>query len=583
MPIRDKYSIILPEIKSTLAQIRPQTMAVALLIFISATAQALSPLGLRAVINALTYKDIHLALFGIILYSSMIFASRGAQARLSLQFGQFWRPIRKNVWISVYKKVMAADSQTLGQKSTGEISQIISDGLSGLRTTLRSFIFGVIPTIIQAIVVLIVVIHLGHYEFLIAIAGFAIVYGLVFHLGTRHQVEVQRKAIDADTRVAGLGSDIIYGRESAKLFGIQGKLSDRLSSALEKSEQNWSRSSTILNRNELILVLIFVLSLATTLGVCTYQVSIGSMSIGDFVLINAYMFQIMTPVERISSSSRELLRGAARFENLSSFLQKQNSSDVPLDQHKTLNPSPLSLSVENLFFGYGPEHQVIRGASFQIEAGKSIAIVGRSGSGKSTLWRIICNLYEPASGSIELDGTPTRNIEAASFRNSIAVTQQENTMYNATILENITLWSANYSQKEIDDLLRIVSLQDLTEKLPRGINTPVGERGYRLSGGERQRVALARAIFRKPRLLILDEATSALDPETENSVLHNIFKGNFETTIIMITHKLSLIRNVDKILVLHDGLIAEHGSHDELLALNGNYSAMWAAQNAVAT
>lgn len=579
MPSLQKFANILPDREELYNSARPQIFAVAIIVLCSAAAQALSPLGLRTTVNGLTHKDVYQAMIGIASYAVMLFVARGAQAILNTQFGEFWRPIRKTAWIHAYRSVIEADHRVLGRKNTGEISQMITDGLVGLRTMLRSFVFGLIPTLIQGTVILLVIFYLGHFEFLLAIAGFALLYGLAFHSGTRQQIEAQRKAVDADTRTAGLGSEIIYGRESARLLGIRERLVEKLKSALESSEQHWAISSEKQRNNQIFLIVIFVLFLGASLCVCAYKVSTGVMNVGDFILINAYMLQVMAPVERLSASSREFFLGQTRLENLSTFLSQQNDLKSEPAGGKFTDPSSPTLSIDNLAFGYETDRQVIRGANLRIEAGKTIAIVGRSGSGKSTLWRIICNLLQPASGSIDWNGVQTKDLDPNLLKDSIAVAQQENTMYSATLLENITLWAEDFSDVEIDEILEAASLKALINRLPKGVNTPIGERGYRLSGGERQRVALARAMFRKPRLLILDEATSALDAETENFLLTKITENHAEATIIIITHKLSTIRNVDQIFVLHDGVITENGSHEELLALSGMYSAMWTAQS----
>lgn len=579
MHILHKFANMLPERRDLYNLARSQIFAITTIVLCSAAAQALSPLGLRTTVNGLTQKDVSQAMIGIASYVAMLFVARTAQAILNTQFGKLWRPIRKMAWTHAYRSVIEADHRILGRKNTGEISQSIADGLAGLRTILRSFIFGLIPTLIQGTVILFVIVYLGHFEFILAIAGFALIYGLAFHFGTRQQIEAQRRAVDADTRTAGLGSEIIYGRESARLLGIRERLVDQLKFALESSEQHWATSSEKQRNNQILLIVIFVSFLGISLSICAYKTAAGTMSVGDFILINAYMLQVMGPVERLSASSREFLLGQTRLEKLSTFLSQQNGFKSEPAGVKLADPSSPTLSIDNLVFGYETDREVIRGANLRIEAGKTIALVGRSGSGKSTLWRIICNLLQPTSGSIGWNGVQTKDLDPDSLKDSIAVAQQENTMFSATILENITLWSENFTEVEIDRILEAAALKALIDRLPMGVNTPIGERGYRLSGGERQRVALARAMFRKPRLLILDEATSALDAETENLLLTKIVENHDSATIIIITHKLSTIRNVDHIFFLHNGVIAENGSHEELLALSGMYSAMWTAQS----
>jgi ABC-type multidrug transport system fused ATPase/permease subunit len=579
MKLSEKYDVISIAVKRGGRSLKIQAVMVAALILMTAIAQALGPLGLRTAVNALTVSDVSRALIGTCFYAGLIWLGRAAQARLVLQFGYLWRPLRKSILLTVYNRVLTADSQDIIQKGTGQVSQIIAGGLSGIRTVLRSCTFGVAPTIIQAAAVLFIIIYVGRLEFLVAIAGFAIFYGLVFHLGTRRQMDIQREAVDADTHIAGLGSELILGQESIKLLGIQGKINENLLSAVERSETGWSLFNRGMHRNQQVLILVFVAVLVSILSFSVIQVSNGRMEIGDFVLINAYLFQIIAPIERLSSASRDLLEGLVHVEKLFQFLQHKSTGGHLADKREQLGCEPLSLQVENLWFGYDVNKPVIRGASFDIKAGKSVAIVGQTGSGKSTLWRVICGLYMPAKGSVEINGIPVNEIELESFRKSISVVQQENAIFNATIRQNITLWDDSLPAGQLDEILRITALDDLIANLPRGVDTQIGERGFFVSGGERQRITLARALLKEPRLLILDEATSALDIMTENAILANIDLYLKNATKVIITHRISTALICDEILVLDNGDIIERGSHEALLALGGRYKAMWMSQN----
>lgn len=580
MNLPEKYDVISIAVAQGARGLKIQAMIVIVLVLLTAVAQAIAPLGLRTAVNALTVSDIDEALLGTCFYAGLIWLGRAAQTRLVLQFGYLWRPLRKSILVAVYNRVLATDSQNIVQKGTGQVSQIIAGGLSGIRTVLRSCIFGLAPTIIQAAAVLFIIVYVGRPEFLIAVAGFIICYGFIFHFGTRRLMGTQREAVDADTQIAGLGSEMILGQETIKLYGIQDTVNKNLLSSLNQSETKWSLFNQGINNNQQVLITIFSLVLISILSLSIVQISNGRMAIGDFILINAYLFQIIAPIERLSSASRDLLEGLVHVEKLFLFLPQKSNLEGLKDKGEPLGSGPLTLQVENLWFSYDKCKPVIRGASFEIKAGKSIAIVGQTGSGKSTLWRLICKLHTPAKGSVELNGIPVNEIELASLRKSISVVQQENTIFNATIRQNITLWDDDFTDEQLAEVLDITALDALVAGLSKGIDTPIGERGLFISGGERQRIILARALIRKPQLLILDEATSALDVITENKILRKAGASLKNTTRLVITHRISTALLCDEIIVLDEGNIIEKGSHEELLSLDGRYKVMWMSQNA---
>ncbi|HEV2505496.1 MAG TPA: ABC transporter ATP-binding protein [Mesorhizobium sp.] len=580
MKLPEKYDVISIAVSQAGRGLKIQALIVLALIFMTALAQAIAPLGLRTAINALTVSNVDQALIGTCIYAGLIWLGRAAQTRLVLQFGYLWRPLRKSILVTVYNRILGADSRDIVHKGTGQVSQIIANGLSGIRTVLRSFTFGLAPTIIQAAAVLFIIIYVGHPEFLVAISGFVICYGLIFHLGTRRLMGTQREAVEADTQIAGLGSEVIFGLEPIKLYGIQKKISSNLLSALNQSEAKWSLFNRGIDKNQQVLIFVFVAVLTLILGFSAIQISNGKMAIGEFVLINVYLFQIIAPIERLSSASRDLLEGFVHVEKLFLFLPNHSDREQQQDDKEPLGIDPLTLQVADLWFSYDKCKPVIRGASFEIKAGRSIAIVGQTGSGKSTLWRIICKLHKPAQGSVEFNGIPLDEIEPTSLRKSISVVQQENTIFNATIRQNITLWDDDFADEQLTEVLNVTALDALIASLPKGIDTAIGERGFFISGGERQRICLARALIRQPRLLILDEATSALDVITENKILRRAEAYLKNTTKLVITHRISTALLCDEILVLDNGNIVERGSHEDLLPLGGPYSAMWISQNA---
>lgn len=549
--------------------------ACALLIITASALQAIGPLGLRSAVNALTENNINTAVVATSFYVIIIFMGRLLQSALIFNFVKLWQPIRIAASSAAHKFMLHIEPIEISDKSTGEIAKIVTNGISGLRSILSSVIFGITTTLVQAASIICTLLFIGHINLVASIIIFGLVYGWVFYAGTRRQKEVHQQASNADIKVAGITSDLIYGHETAKIFGIQGELSSRATEALTKSEKLWYIFASNQQKNRLFLVIIFSAFLLTTLNISIYLFAKGRLSPGDFVLINAYIFQIMAPVERLSFAFRDLTQGILYTEDLSKLIENAKRGSATQKKAVRDQTHPLSIRIENLWFSYRARAPVIRGVSFEVGEGKCVAVVGLSGSGKSTLWRIICQLYPAEQGTIFFNGALDSNLGSSNLTPAISVSQQENTMYNATIRENITLWEHG---GDIDSVIKMTALESVVSNLPLGLDTPIGERGHRVSGGERQRISLARAIYRRPGLLILDEATSALDSETENVVLNNIKEKLPNITKLIITHRLRTICKCDEIIVLHDGKIIERGSHDALRKRGGRYEAMWNAQ-----
>jgi ATP-binding cassette subfamily B protein len=301
------------------------------------------------------------------------------------------------------------------------------------------------------------------------------------------------------------------------------------------------------------------------------------MTLGDFVLVNAYIMRLVQPLEMLGFALREIAQGVAFLRRLLDLMRQRTEMD-PSDAQQATAGSGGELKFESVDFAYRPERQVLRGVSFIIPAGCTLAVVGESGAGKSSLIRLLFRLYEPDAGQIVLDGTPISQLSLSSLRSAIAVVPQDTLLLHDTIAANIAFGNVDATQAAVEDAARIANLSAFVNNLADGYDTLVGERGLKLSGGERQRVAIARAVLKRPRLLVFDEATSSLDSRSEREILRNLSDIAGSTTTLVIAHRLSTIVHANEIVVLRQGEIVERGAHADLVRHAGYYASLWQAQ-----
>ncbi|HEY8385384.1 MAG TPA: ATP-binding cassette domain-containing protein, partial [Porticoccaceae bacterium] len=323
--------------------------------------------------------------------------------------------------------------------------------------------------------------------------------------------------------------------------------------------------------------LIISLAMTAAMVLAAREVVQGSMTIGDFTLINAFMMQIFMPLNFLGFVYREIKGAMANIENMFGLLDRQPGvSDDPDAGELVVTRG--SIHFDNVSFGYGPERPILKGVSFDVAPLSKVAIVGTSGAGKSTLFKLLFRFYDPDGGRILIDGKDIRTVSLHSLRKAIAVVPQDAVLFNASLFENVRYGRVEASDEEVREAIRLAHLDDFVASLPEGADTLVGERGLKLSGGEKQRVAIARAILKRSPIMVFDEATSSLDSRSEQSILRAMREIAVNHTSLVIAHRLSTIVDAQTIIVLDDGRVVEQGSHDELLARRGRYAQMWEAQ-----
>jgi ATP-binding cassette subfamily B protein len=462
-------------------------------------------------------------------------------------------------------------------RKTGAIGETLSQGLNGCQILLQHVVFTFLPVLVEFLTIVVVLVHLNHLPYLAIIGISTVVYGFAFWRSAEGVSEPSRIVSATHVNAHATLTDSLLNYETVKFFDGETVVCSRYDQALKERESAWGGLLRLKAAYGTALEAIYAISVGTAMGYAGYQVLHGTMTVGDFVLINTYVMRLYQPIEAIGNAARDMSQGL-------SFLQKMFEifREPPEGGSAPIGPMPGKargeLTFNSVEFSYKSDRPILKSISFTVPAGRTIAIVGGSGSGKSSLVRLLFRLYEPDSGMILLDGVPVRNMPLSSLRQAVAVVPQDTVLFNDTIGNNIGFGRSGATQLEIEQAARLARLHTFISGLPDGYSTPVGERGLKLSGGEKQRVAIARAALKRPAIFVFDEATSSLDSRTEKEILRNLIDVSRSSTTLVIAHRLSTVVHADEILVLEQGIIIERGTHFELLSKGASYAALWLAQ-----
>ena len=462
-------------------------------------------------------------------------------------------------------------------RRTGGLSRVIERGTKGIETIVRFTMLNILPTIVEFIITAVIFVWMFGISYLgvLVVTIWAYLYFTV--KASNWRIAIRRDMNESDTDANGKAIDSLLNFETVKYFANEKMEADRYDASMAGYERSAIRIWTSLGFLNFGQALIFYGGFLIIAIMAINGVLAGRLTLGDFVLLNTFLMQIYRPLNFIGFVYRELRQGLTDIEEMFKLLdQNPEIEDKP-------GATPLAISgpvirFDNVTFSYDPDRAILKGVSFEVPAGKTVAIVGPTGAGKSTISRLLYRFYDVTGGAITIDGQDLRDVTQESLRSAIGMVPQDTVLFNDTIGYNIEYGRPGASAEEVRAAAAMAQVGPFIETLPKGYDTPVGERGLKLSGGEKQRVAIARTILKAPSILILDEATSALDTKTERDIQSALDVVSQNRTTVVIAHRLSTVVNADEILVLREGVVAERGNHLGLLARDGLYAQMWNRQ-----
>lgn len=549
------------------------------LVVTGALLAALTPLALAKVIDNLSSPARASAASGtlILFYVLGQYLGRCSTELRTMLHGQAEQRLRRRIGLRLFDHMIRMPMRFIVSQKAGAMGETAEQGLRGAQMVLQHVVYTILPVAIELLIVAIVLLQTGHLLYLAILGGAAIAYALAFYRWAGAVSESGEQVSTRHIAAHGQLTDALINAEAIKYFDAEGSMTRRYDQALGQAESAWHRFFTSYASNGVLVATIFAVSLGTSLAFALRDVASGTMSVGDFVLIHAYVVRLVQPLELLGFAARDIAQGLSFLSSMLELLREKPEANEHTDApHQSLAQGEVTFS--NVSFGYRDERAVLENVNFVVPAGKTVAIVGASGAGKSSLIRLLFRLYEPASGRILMDGKPISDLPLSTVRRAIAVVNQDPVLFHDTIARNIGFGKVGASRPEIEAAARLANLHDTIMSMPEEYETVVGERGLKLSGGERQRVAIARAALKKPLIAVFDEATSSLDSRTEAEILRNLAALSDQCTTLVIAHRLSTIVHADEILVLHAGVIVERGTHAELLAVDGHYAGLWHAQ-----
>ena len=462
-------------------------------------------------------------------------------------------------------------------RRTGGLSRIIERGVKGVDFLLRFMLLSMGPLLLELVLVAIVLWWVFDIWYLVVVVAVVTAYVAFTFKVTEWRVKLRKEMNDQDTDANQKAIDSLLNFETVKYFGAESREAQRYDVAMAGYEQaalKTAYSLAFLNFGQTMLI---TAGLVGVMAMAANGVASGALTVGDFVMVNAYMLQITMPLNFLGTVYREIRQAlvdmAEMFELLDQPAEVQDAPDA-----RPLAVSGGAVELDAVAFGYEPERPILRGVTLRVGAGEKVAIVGPSGSGKSTVGRLLFRFYDVQGGALRIDGQDVRGVTQDSLHAAIGVVPQDTVLFNDTIRYNIAYGRDGASQDEIEAAARAAQIHDFIVSLPEGYETRVGERGLKLSGGEKQRVGIARTLLKDPPILLLDEATSALDTETERDIQAALALAGEGRTVLTIAHRLSTVADADRIGVLDAGQVVEEGSHAELLARQGRYASLWARQ-----
>jgi ATP-binding cassette subfamily B protein len=544
------------------------------------------PVVMGAITNQLAVKPAAAVALGtsIALIGAYVLARILMQAFAQLRDGIFakvqYHALRE-VGVSTFAHVHTLSLRFHLERKTGGLSRVIERGTKGIDTLLSFAVFSIFPTLFQLILFsTIMVLKLNWTIALVTIAMVAAYVWFTFAV-TRWRIQFRRDMNQSDQDANTKAVDSLLNYETVKYFNNEAHETRRFDKSMEKYARASIQAQTSLSVLNTGQAVIMALGMGAVMILTAFGIRDGRFNVGDFVMANAILMQLYQPLNLLGTVYREITQALVDMDAMFRLLHRpQEITDKP--GAPPLHVTGGEIRFDNVVFSYDPERIVLKGVSFTVPAGKTVAVVGPSGAGKSTISRILYRFYDIQSGTVTIDGQDIRDVTQASLREKIGIVPQDTVLFNDTVRYNIAYGRIGATESEIKDAARYAQIDPFIRELPLGYDSMVGERGLKLSGGEKQRVAIARTILKNPPILLLDEATSALDTGTEREIQGALQEVSKNRTSLVIAHRLSTVVDADEILVLDHGEIIERGRHSQLLALNGHYASMWNKQKEAA-
>lgn len=556
-------------------------VAVAMLV-LAKVATVSTPIALKYIVDYLDQNRgvdmllwiplILVAAYGALRFSSTLFS----ELRDAI-FARVAERAMRRVSLRVFRHLHNRELAFHLDRKTGGLARDIERGTRGISFLLRFTLFNIVPTLLEIVMVASILLVAFNVSYVLAILVSVLVYVIFSIRVTEWRTGFVREANHRDNQSNTRAIDSLLNYETVKYFNNERFEAEQYDADLDLWEQARLKnrlSMAVLNTGQAFIIGV---SLIVIMAMAVREVANGQMTLGGFTMVNAYLIQLFVPLNALGFVYREIRQSLVNVERLFSLLGDKSAIEDAADATE-LTLSQSEVQFRDVHFSYRPDREILKGVSFTIPAGHTVAVVGASGAGKSTLARLLFRFFDVNSGSICIDGQDVRQITQDSLRSVIGVVPQDTVLFNDTIYNNLAYGRPSASEDEVHYAALQANLDDFIQSLPDGYNTKVGERGLKLSGGEKQRVAIARVLLKNPPILILDEATSSLDSISEQVILDALNEVSRQRTTLVIAHRLSTVRDADTILVMEQGAIVESGAHSELLEQNGYYARLWQQQ-----
>jgi len=552
-----------------------------IILLLAKVVTVVTPVFYKGAVDALAGEGVPMLALGAVgltvAYGMARLMSNGFQQLRDAVFAAVGQRALRQLALETFRHIHKLSMRYHITRKTGGLSRIIERGVKGVDFLLRFMLFSIGPLVLELLFVAAIFFFAFDARYLAVVVVTIAIYVWFTFKVTEWRVKLRREMNDQDTDANQKAIDSLLNFETVKYFGAEEREAARYDVAMQRYERAallTSYSLAFLNFGQSFFI---TGGLVAVMVMAAMGVQDGTLTVGDFVMVNAYMIQITMPLNFLGTVYREIRQALVDMAEMFDLLEQ------PAEITEKPGAQPLAVSggevvLEDVHFGYDPARPILKGLSLSVPAGQSVAIVGPSGSGKSTIGRLLFRFYDVNSGALRIDGQDVRDITLDSLHRAIGVVPQDTVLFNDTIRYNIAYGRDNATEADVIAAAKAAQIHDFILSLPEGYDTAVGERGLKLSGGEKQRVGIARTLLKNPPLLLLDEATSALDTETEREIQGALKRAAEGRTVLMIAHRLSTVADADQIIVLEDGRIAEKGKHSELLAKKGRYYSLWQRQ-----